>query len=522
MGAVERTVERVVLQLVRRRLLVGATALLLLLAAAASASKVEVEGSIEQWFRKDDESLGRYHAFRKRFGADEFVLVVAWGDALLAPGGLQAVERIRVAAEALPQVARTRWLTNATVSEVARDDVVEVGPLARTLPDTAAGGAGAVRAGRRPGLDPGHDRPRAAGHGDHGRARPLRPGRAGEAGARRRAPRGDRPRAGAARRRGDHRAAGLRRGLRAPHRARPAAARAARPRAHLRRGPPLPPPRGPRARAGDDRRRLGRGDPRRHGGPRLPGRPRLEQPRVRPRRRGRGRGDPPRGRVPPPERAPGRRRPRPGDRPRRRRDLRPLLLRHAHDRRGHGVARDERGPPGRGVRLDRERGRAPGLPGLLRPRARAPLGHGPRGAAAACGRLALGPPGPPPAPDRGARARRLGRRRGRRVGRPRPAPRGGGEPGRVLPRGRPAPERHRARRRRARRDGERGAPDRGAPPSAAFRASRTPRGSRAWRRSGRPWSGSAARPSASRSSTRSRTCSACGRPARGRSPTAPT
>lgn len=139
MSRFEQKVERAVAAVVRGRWLVAALLVLLTVFSAGAARKVEIDGSIEAWFLDDDASLTRYHAFRDRFGTDEFVLVVAFGEPALAPAGLATLERIRRGAEALPQVARTRWLTNASVADARGEDTIEVGPLARTLPTTADG-----------------------------------------------------------------------------------------------------------------------------------------------------------------------------------------------------------------------------------------------------------------------------------------------------------------------------------------------------------------------------------------------
>ena len=125
--------------LVERR---GAVALLLLgltAAALVPASRVRVDGSIEGWFLEDDASLARYRRHRERFGTDEFVLVAALGAGAITPDGLRTVERIRVAAERLPGVARTRWVTTALAVEARGDDAIDVAPLARELPGDAAG-----------------------------------------------------------------------------------------------------------------------------------------------------------------------------------------------------------------------------------------------------------------------------------------------------------------------------------------------------------------------------------------------
>lgn len=142
--ATERTVERAVGALLRRRLLAAALLLALTGLGLAGASRVEVDGSIESWFLDDDASLARYRAFRDRFGSDEFVVVAAFGDEALAPAGLAAVERMRRGAEALPQVARTRWLTNVTTAEPVGDDAIDVGPLAPAIPTTAEDAAALV------------------------------------------------------------------------------------------------------------------------------------------------------------------------------------------------------------------------------------------------------------------------------------------------------------------------------------------------------------------------------------------
>lgn len=125
--------------LVERRIAVALLFLGLTAAALVPASRVKVDGSIEGWFLEDDAALARYRQHRERYGTDEFVLVAALGSAALTPDGLCEVERLRVAAEELPQVARTRWITTALAVEARGDDAIEVGPLARELPRDEAG-----------------------------------------------------------------------------------------------------------------------------------------------------------------------------------------------------------------------------------------------------------------------------------------------------------------------------------------------------------------------------------------------
>lgn len=125
--------------LLRRRAAAAALLALVTAGSLVGASRLTVQGSIEAWFLEDDASLGRYHAFRERFGADEFVVVAAIGPGARTPAGLALMERVRRGAERLPEVHRTRWVTNAAVVQPRGDDALDTGPLAATLPTDPAG-----------------------------------------------------------------------------------------------------------------------------------------------------------------------------------------------------------------------------------------------------------------------------------------------------------------------------------------------------------------------------------------------
>jgi len=117
---------------------------LILLAVAALAgvsfiytSRLSFNSSIEGWFLEDDPNIKAYGEFLERFVGDEFSVIGVFADDVFDPQVMAAVDRLTRAASKVPHAHRVRSLANAKIFD-NQDDALEIRPLVRKLPRTAA------------------------------------------------------------------------------------------------------------------------------------------------------------------------------------------------------------------------------------------------------------------------------------------------------------------------------------------------------------------------------------------------